>query len=81
MEKEIIHRSQNFVLYEVVNMFISSVKLDILTVQSVGIDLLLEPASGFCHLSQKFEKMMQNEQLSLQRIRMFLVYSACSCFY
>ena len=43
MKEEISFRDQNRCLYQTVNMFISAVKLDILTWGSMGIDSLLEP--------------------------------------
>ena len=43
MKEEISYRDQNRCLYQAVNMFISAVKLDILTWGSMGIDSLLEP--------------------------------------
>ena len=43
MEVEICYRDQNRFLYQAVNMFISAVKLGILTWWSMGIDSLLEP--------------------------------------
>ena len=43
MKGEISFTDQNRCLYQTVNMFISAVKLDILTWGSVGIDSLLEP--------------------------------------
>ena len=43
MKGEISYRDQNRFLYQAVNMFISAVKLGILTWGSMGIDSLLEP--------------------------------------
>ena len=43
MKGEISCRDQNRFLYQAVNMFISAVKLGILTWGSMGIDSLLEP--------------------------------------
>lgn len=46
MDEEINYRDQNSFLYEAVNMFISVVKLGILTWGSMGVDSLLELASS-----------------------------------
>ena len=43
MKEEISYRDQNRCLYQAVNMFISAVKLGILTWRSMWIDSLLEP--------------------------------------
>ena len=46
MKGEISHRDQNYFLYQAVNMFISAVKLGVLTWGSMGNDSLLKPASS-----------------------------------